>query len=86
MVRDDTNRATWPGRALAQTSLGLAAGLAGAWYLARFVESFLFQVVPHEPIVYAAAAMLLVLCAALAAFLPARRAARVNPVVALRAD
>jgi hypothetical protein len=53
-----------------------AAGVAVAWQLASSVEAFLFEVRPHDPVVYGAAA----------AFVPVRRAARVNPVIAMRVE
>lgn len=66
--------------------LGLAAGTALAFALAPSVGSLLFRVDPRDPLTYAAVAGLLALVAAFAAWLPARRAARVDPTVALRAD
>ena len=71
-------------RAAAYMTVGLAIGLAGGWMLSRFVQAFLFKSDAHDPIVYVAAAAVLVSAGLLAAFLPARRAARVDPVVALR--
>jgi predicted lysophospholipase L1 biosynthesis ABC-type transport system permease subunit len=69
-----------------KTSLGVVVGLAGAAALSRFVTSLLFAVKPTDPFVYAAVSLLLLAVAALACWLPARRAARVDPVVALRAE
>jgi ABC-type antimicrobial peptide transport system permease subunit len=57
-----------------------------AWPLASLVEAFLFEVRPHDPVVYGAAAALLAACGGIAAFIPARRAARVDPVIALHAE
>ncbi len=65
---------------------GLAAGLAGAYYATRIIRSFLFQTTPHDPPTLLAVVALLALAACLAAWLPARRAATVDPVTALRAD
>jgi ABC-type lipoprotein release transport system permease subunit len=59
-------------------------GLAGL--LATSVEKFLFRVEPHDLRLYAAVGGLLVSTALAAAFLPARRAARVDPLVALRLE
>lgn len=74
------------GRGIAHTALGVSIGLAGAWILAASVQVFLFEVRPHDPIVYGASAALLAACGVIAAFVPARRASRVNPVIALRAE
>jgi ABC-type antimicrobial peptide transport system permease subunit len=76
MVRD----AAWP------VGLGIVAGLAGTYYTARLVRSFLFQTAPHDPATLAAAVALLTAGALVAAWLPARRAASVDPVTALRLD
>jgi predicted permease len=69
-----------------KTALGIIAGLAAAAALSRFVTSLLFEVRPVDHVVYAAAALLLTAVAGLASWLPARRAARVDPVAALRAE
>ena len=61
-------------------------GLTGAWMLAGLVESFLFQVEPSEPVVYAACVAVLAAVALLAAAVPARRASRVDPLIALRSE
>ncbi|CAN5634796.1 ABC transporter permease [soil metagenome] len=65
-------------------ALGLAVGVAGAWILSRLLEASLFDVSGGDPLSYAAACFLLVLTAAVACWLPARRASRVNPAEALR--
>ncbi|MCC6540345.1 MAG: ABC transporter permease [Bryobacterales bacterium] len=65
--------------------IGTAAGLAGAYVIARMIESLLFEVDAHDPLVFAASVCLLLLVAALSSYLPARRAAKVDPVTALRA-
>ena len=64
--------------------VGLAVGAAGALALTRVVESFLFGVSATDPITFAAAAALLLLVTGAAAYLPARRAANVDPMTALR--
>lgn len=69
-----------------KAGVGLAAGLVGAWLLSRTMESLLFQVRPTDPIVYAAAAGLLIVVAVVASWLPARRAAKIDPLAALRMD
>jgi ABC-type antimicrobial peptide transport system permease subunit len=65
---------------------GLGAGALGAYYSARVVESFLFETTPHDPATFAAVTALVGLSAILAALIPARKAAHVDPVVALRAE
>jgi hypothetical protein len=74
------------GRAATFMAVGLVAGLAGAWGLARLVQSFLFQVPPHDAIVNASVAAQLAAAGLLAAFIPALRASRVDPIIALRTD
>jgi putative ABC transport system permease protein len=64
---------------------GLTLAFGGGWMLARFVQGFLFRVDARDPRVYAAAAAVLLFAGLAAAFLPARRAARIDPVDALRA-
>lgn len=63
-------------------TLGLAIGLAGS----RLLSSALFETPPADPVVFGSAAAILVAVAAVASWLPARRAARVDPLVALRHD
>lgn len=65
---------------------GLGVGAAGAWFLTRHVETFLFQIQPHDPKVYAAAILTLAVAGLVASGIPARRAAAVDPLVALRQD
>jgi putative ABC transport system permease protein len=74
------------GRGVAHTAGGVAIGIAAAWPLATLIQSFLFEVRPHDPIVYGATIALLAACGVTAAFVPARRAARVDPVIALRLE
>jgi putative ABC transport system permease protein len=71
---------------MAAVVAGIAAGLLGAWLLARSVQAFLFEVEPRDPMVFAIVAVTLALIGAMASWLPARRAARVDPVSALRAE
>ena len=68
------------------TAIGLGAGLAGAWALARVLESLLYGVSAHDTLTFVLVPVVLVIPAALAALVPARRALRVNPVDVLRAD
>jgi ABC-type antimicrobial peptide transport system permease subunit len=69
-----------------KTGLGVIAGLAGAVALSRFVTGLLFEVQPIDHLVYAVVALLLTVVAAAASWLPARRAAKVDPAVTLRAE
>ena len=66
--------------------IGTAAGLIGAFALTRLMTSLLYKVRPNDPITFAAVAAGLLLIAAVASFLPARRATRVSPTTALRAE
>ena len=68
------------------TLAGIAAGAGGALALTRFLESLLFEVRPVDPVSFFAAAVAIVLIALAACWLPARRAVRVDPVVALRVE
>ena len=63
---------------------GLALGLAGSLWAARFVDALLFRLEARDPVTFAGAAAVLVAVGALAAWLPARRAARLDPVTVLR--
>ena len=67
-------------------AVGMVAGLAAAWYLAHFAQSFLFEVEPRDPLVFGAATLTIAVVGLLAAVIPARRAARVEPMEALRQD
>ena len=71
-------------RAMVFVLTGLVTGTAGAYALSGAVRSFLFSVEPGDPRVYVSAAVLLVVIGLLAAWVPARRAARVDPIIALR--
>jgi putative ABC transport system permease protein len=63
---------------------GLVLGLAGSLWAARFVKALLFQLEARDPVTFVAAAAVLVAVGLLAAWLPARRAARLDPVAVLR--
>ena len=64
--------------------IGLAIGLAGSLAVTRFLSSLLFGVTTTDPITFAAVAVLLAVVALAACYIPARRAMRVDPIVALR--
>jgi putative ABC transport system permease protein len=64
---------------------GVALGVAGALAVTRVLSSLLFEVKPNDPATFVSVAILLVMVAVLAGLLPARRAVRVDPMVALRA-
>jgi putative ABC transport system permease protein len=74
------------GAGLKLTAAGVALGLHGAFALTRLLKGLLFDVSALDPLVFAGLAALLAATALLAAYLPAQRAARVNPVVALKYD
>ncbi len=69
-----------------QVGLGLVLGLGGALASSRLLEQALFEVKPFDPLVFATVAVGFAAVAALACFVPARRALRVDPLVALRTD
>ena len=66
--------------------LGIAFGLAGAFALTRVMRTLLFEVEPSDPLSFVTVSLLLLAVALLACWLPARRAARVHPMEALRCE
>jgi ABC-type antimicrobial peptide transport system permease subunit len=68
------------------SGIGAACGLTAALALTRLMRSLLYNVSPADPLTYAAVLAAMVLAAALASYLPARRATRVDPVEALRSE
>jgi predicted permease len=72
--------------ALTLTALGVALGLGASWAVMRLMSSLLFGVKPVDPVTYSVVSLALIATAALSSYLPARRAATVNPVETLRAE
>jgi len=68
------------------SAIGCGCGLAAALLLAPLMKSLLFSVTPSDPLTYASTSGALILAAALASYLPARRATKVDPIAALRAE
>ncbi|HEX5732214.1 MAG TPA: ABC transporter permease [Blastocatellia bacterium] len=81
-ARDITGMILGEGIALALA--GIAAGVVGALVLTRLLKGFLFGVTPTDPVTFAVISALLVALALVASYVPARRATRVDPMVALR--
>jgi predicted permease len=73
-------------QALRRLAIGGAIGLAGAWLTSRALTTLLYGVQPTDPLTFGAVPVILALTALAASYLPARRAARVDPMVALRVD
>jgi len=71
------------GQGLVTAAIGVAIGIAGAIALTRTLQSFLFGLSPTDPLTFAGVACLLILVALLACYIPARRAARIDPMAAL---
>jgi putative ABC transport system permease protein len=80
--RDVIGLVLWQGVKLVGT--GVVIGLAGAWALTRVLTTLLYEVKPTDPLTFLAVPVLLIVVAILACWLPARQAARVDPITALR--
>lgn len=72
------------GQGLRLALLGVAVGVAGALAVTRFLSSLLYGVMPTDPLTFTAVSMILIAVALAACYIPARRAAKVDPMVALR--
>lgn len=72
------------GQGMKLALLGVAVGLAGAFGLSRFMAAMLFGVKPYDPLTFAVVSVILASVALLACWIPARRAMRVDPMIALR--
>lgn len=72
--------------ALRMTVIGVAIGIVGSWWLARLIENQLYGVTPTDPLTLATVTVVLLAVAMLASYIPARRAARADPLVALRSE
>jgi putative ABC transport system permease protein len=71
---------------LSMVCFGITLGIVGALGLTRFMRSLLFETTPNDPVVYMMVTCLLLVSAALACWLPARRATKVDPMIALRSE
>jgi putative ABC transport system permease protein len=68
------------------TAIGLALGMAGAFAAARVLKSMIYGVSPTDPLTFIVIPLLLIFVALLACWIPARRATKVDPLVALRCE
>jgi len=73
-------------RGLGWTAIGVAAGLGASWALMRILGLLLYATSPHDPAVFGGVAVFVFTVAGLACWLPARRVARIDPMIALRAE
>ena len=72
------------GRGMVLAGIGLIAGLGGAWWMTRLLAGFLYGIGARDPITFAVIAATLAAVALLACYTPARRAMKVDPMIALR--
>ena len=68
------------------TAVGIGLGIAGAAAVTRYLERLLFGLTPLDPVTFGVVSMLFASIATLAAYVPARRAAKVDPLIAIRCD
>jgi putative ABC transport system permease protein len=73
-------------RSAGLTAIGIAVGLVAAFATTRWLGSLLFEVSPVDPVILIGGSALLAVVSLLASFLPARRAAAVDPMLALRTE
>jgi ABC-type antimicrobial peptide transport system permease subunit len=74
------------GRALLLSAAGIALGGAAAWLLGSYLESFLFGISARDPLAFGVSALVLILTALAASYLPARRASMADPWSTLRSE
>ncbi|HVC21727.1 MAG TPA: ABC transporter permease [Vicinamibacterales bacterium] len=74
------------GRGLKLLLVGTAAGIVGAWAVTRALSGFLYGVAAADPLTYVGLSLLLVAAGVLASYMPARRATRIDPMIALRSE
>jgi ABC-type antimicrobial peptide transport system permease subunit len=74
------------GNAAVLVAMGLGLGLACTWLVTRLLKSFLFGVGQHDPLTVVTVSVVLIVCGLVAALMPARRAASIDPMQALRME
>jgi putative ABC transport system permease protein len=74
------------GQELKIVAIGVGLGVAGAFALMRLMKALLFEVSATDPVTFASGALLLILVALVACWIPARRATKVDPMIALRCE
>jgi ABC-type antimicrobial peptide transport system permease subunit len=74
------------GQTMSLAAIGMVFGIAASWILARALSSLLFGITSTDPVTFGGMLVVLGLVAAIAGYLPARRASRIDPMVALRAS